>query len=567
MRVALVFPPSLCLPNQCYDALPVLCGAVKSAGHEAYAVDLNLAAADRLLTAGSAERYLAVARDHAHRDASLWPMMRVMEPKVRAGERSKDVLRDPVRGYDQGLFREAFWTVVDSLSFYYQLDPIISPFRPTLARDLCAHVESDPWSPQRDLYDEGLLDEVLGPDPDVVGICCAFPEQAGETFRLARKLRQRRPDLPLLLGGPLLDTETARWLADGWIFEFFDALVVGDGVAAIQEYLEALEGRRPLERVTNLVWRDRLGAVRRNDPHPQLESLDEIPLPDFHGIDMARFLTPRPIYPLMVSRGCWWGKCTFCSIGWIKNYRMASPERIRALASDLVRTYGARYVQVQDSSVPPRGARMLAEAIAAERLPLYWSGEMKFERHFLEREYCDTLHRGGCRSLLMGFESASQEVLDLMQKGYRHDELPAMLGNLRAAGISAELSWFIGFPSDTKQSVLTTVRWLFENRALFGLTACVGDYQLHPDTAVYADPARYGVTVVDQDNGYCRYVLVKGISQDELAQLKPLLGINNNRTLVCNSAHLPHLVESGLDLSGLERPMTVPKELVVLCSQ
>jgi hypothetical protein len=95
----------------------------------------------------------------------------------------------------------------------------------------------------------------------------------------------------------------------------------------------------------------------------------------------------------------------------------------------------------------------------------------------------------------------------------------------------------------------------------------VGDYQLHPDTAVFSDPASYGVTVIDQDNGYCRYVLVKGISQQDLAQLKPLLGINNNRTLVCNSAHLPHLVESGLELSGLERPMTVPNELVLLCEQ
>src|SRR5262249_52587498 len=153
-----------------------------------------------------------------------------------------------------------------------------------------------------------------------------------------------------------------------------------------------------------------------------------------------------------------WGKCTFCSIGWIKDYRSASPERIRELVRDLVHTYGARYVQVQDSSIPPRGARQLADAIATDGLELYWSGEMKFERHSLSREYCDALHRGGCRSLLMGFESASQAVLDSMQKGYRHDELPVMLRNIRGAGISAELSWFIGFPGDTSETVLETVR-------------------------------------------------------------------------------------------------------------
>ena len=106
------------------------------------------------------------------------------------------------------------------------------------------------------------------------------------------------------------------------------------------------------------------------------------------------------------------------------------------------------------------------------------------------------------------------------------------------------------------------LRWLEEHRHLFGLTAFVGDYQLHPDTEVYRDPSRFGVTVIDQDNGYCRYVVAKGISQEDLKALKSILALNNNRTLVCNSAHLPHLVESGLDLSGLERPMTLPKELI-----
>jgi len=562
MKIGFVFPPSLCLPNQCYQALPTLCAAVKEVGHQAFGVDLNLAAADHLLTNDRVQRYLSMGWEAARESPNIEPMMKAMGPRVEASVRSKHVLRDPVQCYDQGLFSESFWTVVDALSFFYQLDPIISPFRESFADDTSRHVRTNPWSPLRDLYEECLIDEVLDASPDVVGITCAFPEQAAETFRLAAELRRRRPDLPLWLGGPLLDVGTERWITNGWVFDYFDAVMVGDGVAGVQELIEAYEGTRGLESVTNLVWRDSSGVVQVNDPKPVLENLDEIPLPDFHDIDMGRFLTPLPIYPLMLSRGCWWGKCTFCSFGWIKNYRMASPDRIRALATDLSQTYGARYLQLQDSSIPPRAARTLASAIHENDLGLYWSGEMKFERHFLERGYCEDLHRGGCRSLLMGFESSSQSIVDLMQKGYQQKDVPRMLGNLRESGISTELSWFIGFPTDTKSTVLSTVRWLEEHRHLFGLTAFVGDYQLHPDTEVYRDPSRFGVTVIDQDNGYCRYVVAKGISQEDLKALKSILALNNNRTLVCNSAHLPHLVESGLDLSGLERPMTLPKELI-----
>lgn len=566
MKIGFVFPPSLCLPNQCYQALPTLCGAVKAVGHEAFGLDLNLAAADHLMSEERVKRYLEMGWEAARKSPNVEPMMQHMAPRVEASARSKDVLRDPARCYEQGLFQESFWTVVDALSFYYQLDPIVSPFRDTFTRDVHRHVQENPWSPLRDMYEEALLDEVLEKNPDVVGLSCAFPEQAAETFRLAAYLRKRRPDLPLWLGGPLLDVNTEAWITNGWAFEYFDAIMVGDGVAGVQELIEAHEGRRGLDSVTNLVWKDARDQVRVNDPKPVLEKLDEIPLPDFHDIDMGRFLTPLPIYPLMLSRGCWWGKCTFCSFGWIKNYRMASAERIHALATDLSETYGARYLQIQDSSIPPRAARALANTIHSNDLGLYWSGEMKFERHFLDRSYCEELYRGGCRSLLMGFESSSQEVVDLMDKGYQQKEAPQMLGNLRESGVSTELSWFIGFPTDTKDSVLSTVRWLEENRQLFGLTAFVGDYQLHPDTEVFRDPERFGVTVIDQDNGYCRYVIAKGISQEDLKVLKPILALNNNRTLVCNSAHLPHLVESGLDLSGLERPMTLPKELIALTS-
>ena len=567
MKVSIVFPPSICLPNQLYYSLPVLAAVVERAGHEAHAVDLNLAAADMLLTDERAERYLRIAHDMDRAsDADLGPMLRALEPKVRDGPFCKDVLRDPVRCYDQPLFRRAFWNVVDALAFYYQLDPVFSPFREDLARDLAQYQRRDPWTPMRDLYEEGLLDEVLGAEPDLIAVSCVFPEQAAETIRMAAKLRARRPQAHLAIGGPLLNTNPETWLADGWIFEYFDSVVVGDGVRAMEELLEAVEGRRGFENVTNLAYRDPGGRVRRNHPTPRLESFDEMPDPDFGSIDMGRFLTPLPIYPLMVSRGCYWGKCTFCSFGWRENYRAASPERIRRLARNLAHSYGARYVQVQDSSVPPRGARVLAETIRDEDLGLHWSGEMKLASHFLDREYCETLHAGGCRSLLMGFESASQAVVDLMDKGYDQAEVPAILSNLRESGVSTELSWFIGFPTDTPETVLATVRWLYEHKDLFGLCAFVGDYQLHPDTDVFREPERFGVTVLGVDNGACRYELREGIPQELLSELKRILAVTNNRTLVCNSAHLPHLVESGLDLSQLEFPIVVPEELEELCA-
>jgi anaerobic magnesium-protoporphyrin IX monomethyl ester cyclase len=571
MRVSVVFPPSICLPNQMYFSLPILAGALVRAGHEPRICELNLAAADMLLTPERTDRYLTLARRRAGSraestdSAALGAMLDAMEPKLRRGPDAKAALRDSVRFFEKAAFRDSFWNVVDCLGFYYQLNPIISPHRDAFADDMIEHQRADAWTPLEDLYQEGLLDEVLSGSPGLIGISLAFPEQAAEALRLARRIRDRRSGAHVCIGGPLVTQHAAKWLADGFLLDYCDSVCVGDGETTIVELADALEGSGGLDAVTNLVWRDTHGVVQRNTPEPHLESMDELPVPDFDSFDMRRFFTPRPIYPLMTSRGCYWGRCTFCSIGWRENFRQAGPAKIKADVTDLARRYGARYVQLQDSSIPPRGALHLARAIREEGLETYWVSGMKFERVLLDPAYARELAAGGCRSLLLGFESANQQVLDRMDKGYDLEDTPAMLENLRSAGISAELLWFIGFPRETRGEALRTIRWLYERKHLFGLAAFVSEYLLHPDTIVFDRPKEFGVTIKSVINDQCDYEVDAGMGLEDLRFIKRALGSTNNRTLVCNSSHLPHLVEGGLDLRGLERQLVVPPEVVAYC--
>ena len=557
VNVSLCFPPSICLPNQAYGALPVLAGALKAAGHGVVCQDLNLVAADLLLETPRLRGYLE--RALASADAEGRRVLESSAALLEGAEDAKHLLRDPRRYFDQERFAASFWGVVDALAFVYQLDEIVSPFRDAFAAELRAHLASERWSPLRDLYAEGLLEPVLANDPELVGITVAFPEQVVEAMHLARELRRLRPDVTIAFGGPLFAVHPERWLEDQWIFDFADVLVFGDGAFSIVELVEALEGRRRFEDVRNLVWR-RGGVVVHNDPQPWLEPLDELPLPDFASLEMERFFTPQPIYPLMLSRGCYWGRCTFCSLGWRENFRMLGTDSIERHARHLSRL-GARYVQLQDSSIPPAGAQRLARVVRDEGLGLYWEGGFKFSEKLLDPQFCAELHAGGCRSLKLGLESMNQGVIDLMDKGFQVERVPTMLHNLRDAGISAELLWFLGFPTEEIEDVLRTVRFLHERRELFGLTAFVGDYALHPDTIVFDRPADFGVSVTGQQNGYCTYTVERGLQQDETLALKQILSCHNNRTLVCNGSHLPHLVEGGMDLSGLARPPVLPEEL------
>jgi len=103
MQVALVFPPSLCLPNPIYFSLPLLAVALKEAGHGVAQVDLNVLAADRLLTREKSELILGTARDAVKRRlddslpeqaAELQALIEANADKLLNGEASKEILRD-----------------------------------------------------------------------------------------------------------------------------------------------------------------------------------------------------------------------------------------------------------------------------------------------------------------------------------------------------------------------------------------------------------------------------------------------------------------------------------------
>ncbi|MFH2000928.1 MAG: radical SAM protein [Planctomycetota bacterium] len=576
MRITLVFPSSLCYPNPIYYALPVLAGALVREGHSVRQVDLNVLAADRLLTREGSERILTEAYKILKAQAStmgaaqpspLESMIRKNEPGLLGAPRCKEDLRNPEAYLDPARFRTAFHTVMEALNFCYLLDPIIPVFSGTFIRDILAHQQADPWTPLRDLHDEFLIDEVLRNDPEMIGITVPFYEQVAQSISLAAKLRRRKKDLHICFGGILLHYYPEKWLENGWIFRFADSIVVGGGETAIVELAEALEGKRGLDEVRNLVYLDGERKIRRNNEEPFLENMDLIPVPDFDSADLSLYLTPEPIYPVMTSRGCYWGQCAFCSSSSYKGFRVASKEKVRTDMLALSRRHGARYVMVQDSGITPRSAMDLARIIKEESLPVNWVSAMRIEKIFLNKAHCRELAEGGCRTLMLGFESSSQRLLDLMNKGYDIRDLPAMLDNLKEAGISSELLWFLGFPTETRAEVLGTARFLVENRKRFGMAVFVGGFALYQDTILFEKRDAFGIDLEVAANGLCRYRTKTGMNEEEKAELARIFGPTSNLILSCNGAHLPHLVENGLDLSGIENPMFIPEEAVVFCTK
>jgi hypothetical protein len=89
--------------------------------------------------------------------------------------------------------------------------------------------------------------------------------------------------------------------------------ILYEGEHALLWLIEALKGERPIASVPNLMYRDESGV--HQNPEVYTEKTTALPLPDVAGLPLDRYFVPELIIPYLATRGCYWGRCTFCDHG------------------------------------------------------------------------------------------------------------------------------------------------------------------------------------------------------------------------------------------------------------
>jgi anaerobic magnesium-protoporphyrin IX monomethyl ester cyclase len=69
------------------------------------------------------------------------------------------------------------------------------------------------------------------------------------------------------------------------------------------------------------------------------------------------------------------------------------------------------------------------------------------------------MKKAGCRELLVGFESGSQNLLDMMNKHITLDRSYRFMKDAREAGLDVNGCFVIGLPGETEESAKETIRF------------------------------------------------------------------------------------------------------------
>jgi anaerobic magnesium-protoporphyrin IX monomethyl ester cyclase len=530
MKIALIYPPT-CDPTAPYLAVPALTGFLRTSGVEVLPIDANIEAYDALLRRAPMaafrdriEERLARLEERAVLDHgqqleyhALWQARGDAHAVPEGIDEAVAILRDPVRFFDGEEYARAVDTtdaglrVISAAHAPLQLD--FTGYRTPFAFTTPEEIAHDA-TPERDPFDSYIVD-TLAPrlraaGVRAVGLSLCFPGQLQPAFAFGLKLRRELPGVHLTVGGPAITQLLIRMRERGPALAAalgpFDTAVVYEGEHTLLALVRALDEHgddpRALRGIANLVRRDRmLGATFT--PGEASEDMRALPPPDFDGMPLDKYLSPVLTLPYDPTRGCYWGKCTFCHYGLAEvgtaSYRERSVETCVAHLASLSAKYGTRHFYLSQDSVAPKTIVKLAGAMADAGLDLRWATDLKPER-YLTAERAEELRRGGAVACALGVESASPRVLGLIDKGAPVEVVSDVIGRLSAAGIAAEAMCFTGFPTETLADALTTLSFLDDRRDQVA-AFLVGQFDLTHGALVAQAPERFGIREVWQVEG------------------------------------------------------------------
>ena len=328
------------------------------------------------------------------------------------------------------------------------------------------------------LLDMRLDDDLAGAlselKPHTVGIACPFTTQVNVALRLAREVKEQRPEAKVLVGGhhPTLRPQD---LAD----ECVDAIVSGEGELTFPEVVECNAEGGDLAKVAGLIVNGPDGQ-QQTAPREAIANLDELPLPDrsltARWRDEYFWMNQRPHALVETSRGCP-HRCNFCSVWRFYGpaVRHQSPERV----ADEIAAVEEPWVFLTDDNflLSISRARRAAEVIAERGLRKQYTFQARTDTIAKHPELIEQWRDIGLVCVFLGLEKASTEGLDNLDKRNTLENNEQAIGILKELGVGftgnfiADPDWE---PADFAKLREYVKRWELFNSSFSILTPLPG---------------------------------------------------------------------------------------------
>lgn len=448
-KVALLFPPLVNTAfGDLYPSTAVLAGFLEVNRVECRQLDLNAAFA---LTLINEDRLRQLGDGHFFEGTPLLDAADSAVASARLLLKNRDHLFD-AQGRRRFNRFDGPGDLLAELAEPYRLDLPLEDSIP-LSRSADPRV-----GPYRNFYAETGLEEVTAEGIVLIGISVCMGPQLVPALILADQLKTARPDLRIVMGGPVISLLSAASRAR--LVEqcaSVDALVVSDGEFPLLQFVrQASCGPwAPWEVAGATALKDGTVSTRPPAPGPVLGALA---FASYEQKAVSWVAIPR--LSIVQTRGCYWGKCAYCDYvelyeGNLK-FRGRAPEHFLAEIEHQMTLHGVRDFSLVTESIPPGFARRFADLVIQRGLKIRWGSFCMVDRRFTP-ELLARMAEAGCDSLVVGLETLVDRILRHVDKQATRAESFRFIGDAYAAGIELNINLIPDLPTTTRMEAMAAL--------------------------------------------------------------------------------------------------------------
>lgn len=528
-KLLLIFPPQW-TPISPHFALSSLISQLKNNGYNAEAMDLNIDFFNDILTKEKIEESIYVTKNQF--EFLQKNLMTIFSPDKKQNDYTKEEQMflykyNKLKNYIQKnsnyfnfvpMFIEEAKKTIKGENFYNPmmlvrsmnmidkaLEIISLPYTPTRIEfegisnpffkfnyDSIKYFVTDKKSNIFNDYYEKRLDEIMSKKAEFIAVSVNSSSQIIPGLTLTYLLKQHTK-AHINIGGNFFCRITNELQKHDEFFKIFaDSVSFEEGEGPILEIAKYVNGEISIEKVPNLIYKNNEKIVQNPKMNPvKLNDITNINLDDYN---LEKYFAPKIVLPYQSSRGCYWGKCSFCDQDFGQNFNVKNQDKVIKEFKELKEKYNIENFEFIDESVSPTYLKELSKKIIENNLSVQYFCDARLETAFT-KDVLNSAYQSGLRMILWGLESGSKKVLELINKGIDLDKRFDILKDSKDAGIWNFAFIFFGFPTETIEDAKMTVKMLVDNKDIihsYGRSV----FTMGRHAKLAENPEKYGITKI-----------------------------------------------------------------------
>lgn len=342
---------------------------------------------------------------------------------------------------------------------------------------------------------DALEQEIRTNKPAIFALGMPYTFQYNYAVRIFKMVKEIDPDILIVVGGAHPSVLDKQCLEDA---EEVDVVVRGEGEETMSEILGAYTQGKSLEGIKGVTLRAD-GKIVQTQSRIFMD-MAETPMVNFKMLP-KNFYKGKSIN-ISPNRGCEY-KCLFCEerIFWGTTVRSIPIDRVMAELDSVIKNkYDYKFITLEDSMLDLRSEYFLKLAGRLSENKKKRLGYCVTRVDSVDDAGLEAAAKAGFFAILFGVESASEKVLDRIEKGISLEKVKETLALSKKHGIYNGTLWVVGLPSDTVEESQKSYDFM-ESLYAEELTdiAAISRLVPYPGTPIFARPDLFNVNILHYD--------------------------------------------------------------------